>query len=267
MAETMSTTRKAPFSFWRFIQAEFTRDYMLECEEQKYLEKRERIYNFLLMSSSLEKFMLYGFCQCLDTFLYVWTFLPIRITLALIQAIGTLCRFRTSKHSRLFEPAQIIDIVKGLIVLGCAVPMCFMDISVVYHTVRAQAAIKLYMFFNMLEVCDRLLSSFGQDTLDAVYWTATEPRRKHSAGKLLLWLIIAIVYCTIHAILVLLQAITLNVAFNSQNKMLLIIMLTNNFIELKHSVFKKFDRNNLFQLSCSDCRERFHYVILLFVVC
>jgi len=36
---------------------------------------------------------------------------------------------------------------------------------------------------------------------------------------------------------------------------------------LKHSVFKKFDRNNLFQLSCSDCRERFHYVILLFVVC
>ncbi|CAF0897792.1 unnamed protein product [Rotaria sp. Silwood1] len=282
MTDTISNNQRTPFSFWRFIQAEFTRDYMLECEEQKYLEKRERIYNFLLMSTSLEKFMLYGFCQCLDTFLYVWTFLPIRITLALIQAFGTLCRIRTSKPNRLFEPAQIIDIVKGLVVFGCAAPMCFMDISVVYHTVRAQAAIKLYMFFNMLEVCDRLLSSFGQDTLDAVYWTATEPRRKHSAGKLFLWLIIAIVYCialdcieiftyalllVIHAILVLLQAITLNVAFNSQNKMLLIIMLTNNFIELKHSVFKKFDRNNLFQLSCSDCRERFHYVILLFVVC
>jgi hypothetical protein len=44
-----------PISFWRFIQAEFTRDYMLECEEQKYLEKRERIYNFLLMPFSLEK--------------------------------------------------------------------------------------------------------------------------------------------------------------------------------------------------------------------
>ena len=38
-------------------------------------------------------------------------------------------------------------------------------------------------------------------------------------------------------------------------------------MELKTSVFKKFDRNNLFQLSCSDCRERFHYMILLFVVC
>jgi hypothetical protein len=88
-----------------------------------------------------------------------------------------------------------------------------MDISVVYHIVRVQAAIKLYMFFNMLEVshkntlclikliqffkvCDRLLSSFGQDTLDAVYWTATEPRRRHSAWKLFLWIIIAIVYCS-----------------------------------------------------------------------
>ncbi|CAF4358740.1 unnamed protein product, partial [Adineta steineri] len=97
-------------------------------------------------------FMLYGFCQCLDTFLYVWTYLPIRITIALIQAIATLCRLRPSRHNRLFEPAQIIDMVKGLVILGCAVPMCFMDISVVYHTVRAQAAIKLYMFFNMLEV-------------------------------------------------------------------------------------------------------------------
>ena len=58
--------------------------------------------------------------------------------------------------NRLFEPAQIIDMVKGLVVLGCAVPMCFMDISVVYHTVRAQAAIKLYMFFNMLEVSNKL---------------------------------------------------------------------------------------------------------------
>jgi hypothetical protein len=57
-----------------------------------------------------------------------------------------------SSSNRLFEPSQIIDIVKGLVVFGCAVPMCFMDISVVYHTVRAQAAIKLYMFFNMLEV-------------------------------------------------------------------------------------------------------------------
>ena len=38
------------------------------------------------------------------------------------------------------------------------------------------------------------------------------------------------------------------------------------FIELKSSVFKKFDKNNLFQLSCADVRERFHLIVLLLVV-
>lgn len=35
---------------------------------------------------------------------------------------------------------------------------------------------------------------------------------------------------------------------------------------MKGSVFKKFDKNNLFQVSCSDVRERFHLFALLFVV-
>ena len=31
-------------------------------------------------------------------------------------------------------------------------------------------------------------------------------------------------------------------------------------------MFKKFDRNNLLQISCSDARERFHNLVLLTVV-
>ena len=87
-----------------------------------------------------------------------------------------------------------------------------------------------------------------------------------------------------HTSLVLLQATTLNVAINSSNKALLTIMMSNNvshsslkvtnffltfflqFVELKSAVFKKFDKNNLFQLSCSDVRERFHLCVLLLVV-
>lgn len=30
--------------------------------------------------------------------------------------------------------------------------------------------------FASLQVADRLFSSFGQDILDALFWTATEPR-------------------------------------------------------------------------------------------
>ncbi|KAJ4451478.1 hypothetical protein ANN_02941 [Periplaneta americana] len=77
----------------------------------------------------------------------------------------------------------------------------------------------------------------------------------------------------LHSVLVLFQATTLNVAINSNNKALLTIMMSNNtlnkmfqFVELKGSVFKKFDKNNLFQVSCSDVRERFHLFVLLFIV-
>uniref|UniRef100_A0A1B6C086 Protein TAPT1 homolog n=1 Tax=Clastoptera arizonana TaxID=38151 RepID=A0A1B6C086_9HEMI len=43
-------------------------------------------------------------------------------------------------------------------------------------------------------------------------------------------------------------------------------MISNNFVELKGSVFKKFDKNNLFQVACSDVRERFHLFVLLSIV-
>ena len=48
------------------------------------------------------------------------------------------------------------------------------------------------------------------------------------------------------------QATTLNVAINSSNKALLTIMMSNNFVELKGSVFKKFDKNNLFQVKIQN---------------
>ncbi|KIH51007.1 hypothetical protein ANCDUO_18910, partial [Ancylostoma duodenale] len=46
------------------------------------------------------------------------------------------------------------------------------------------------------------------------------------------------------------EATTLNVAFNSHNQALLAIMMSNNFVELKGSVFKKFAKANLFQMAC-----------------
>lgn len=51
--------------------------------------------------------------------------------------------------------------------------------------------------------------------------------------------------------LILCQAITINVAINSHSKALFTVMVSNQFVELKGSVFKKFDVKNVFQLSCS----------------
>lgn len=67
-----------------------------------------------------------------------------------------------------------------------------------YHLIKSQSVIKLYIFYNMLEVGDRLFSAFGQDTIDALFWTATEPRgRKREHLGVIPHLLVAIVYVCI----------------------------------------------------------------------
>ncbi|XP_041131776.1 transmembrane anterior posterior transformation protein 1 homolog [Polyodon spathula] len=253
-------------SLLRFISAELTRGYFLEHNEAKYTERRERVYTCMRIPRELEKLMLFGFFLCLDAFLYVFTLLPLRAILALVRLITFPCCGLNG--TCLLQPAQVCDVLKGFIIVICYFMMHYVDYSMMYHLIRGQSVIKLYIIYNMLEVADRLFSSFGQDILDALYWTATEPKEKKRAHiGLIPHFFMAVLYVFLHAILIMVQASTLNVAFNSHNKSLLTIMMSNNFVEIKGSVFKKFEKNNLFQMSNSDIKERFTNYVLLLIVC
>lgn len=84
--------------------------------------------------------------------------------------------------------------------VGCWAATWKVDTSVMYHLVKSQSVIKLYIFYNMLEVGDRLFSAFGQDTIDALLWTATEPRSRSSRTRhlgTLPHLLFAVVYVCI----------------------------------------------------------------------
>uniref|UniRef100_A0A8D0B4U8 Transmembrane anterior posterior transformation 1 n=1 Tax=Salvator merianae TaxID=96440 RepID=A0A8D0B4U8_SALMN len=253
-------------SLLKFINAELTRGYFLEHNEAKYTERRERVYTCMRIPRELEKLMIFGIFLCLDAFLYVFTLLPLRVFLAMFRFITLPCYGLRDK--RLLQPAQVCDIFKGVILVICYFMMHYVDYSMMYHLIRGQSVIKLYIIYNMLEVADRLFSSFGQDILDALYWTATEPKeRKRAHIGVIPHFFMAVLYVFLHAILIMVQATTLNVAFNSHNKSLLTIMMSNNFVEIKGSVFKKFEKNNLFQMSNSDIKERFTNYVLLLIVC
>lgn len=47
------------------------------------------------------------------------------------------------------------------------------------------------------------------------------------------------------------QLIALNVAVNSYDHALLTLLVSNQFVEIKGSVFKKFEKDNLFQITCA----------------
>lgn len=70
----------------------------------------------------------------------------------------------------------------------------------------------------------------------------------------------------IHALVMVYQLISLNVAVNSYDHALLTLLVSNQFVEIKGSVFKKFEKDNLFQITCADIVERFTLALMLTVV-
>lgn len=60
-----------------------------------------------------------------------------------------------------------------------------------------------------------------------------------------------IYYVVAHATILVYQLIALNTAINSYDHSLLTLLLSNQFVEIKGSVFKKFEKDNLFQITCA----------------
>jgi hypothetical protein len=119
---------------------------------------RERIANFLAVPLAVEKITLFGALLCLDGFLYNFTVLPLRATFALYRFVRLSLRSRQLAH---LPPSHIHSILRLLLVLiPTVVLLVGMDASKMYHTVRGQDTIKLYVIFNALEVSCYTLGSY-----------------------------------------------------------------------------------------------------------
>ncbi|KAJ3231861.1 hypothetical protein HDU81_003474 [Chytriomyces hyalinus] len=227
--------------------------------------KKERIENFLAVPWEFEKLIFLGYLICLDSFLYIFTILPVRILIALHTIFKSIF-FRSSR----LNTSQKCDLMKGLLVIICCYLLENVDGSRVYHSVRGQSTIKLYVIFNMLEIFDKLMSAFGHDILDSLFSkTTTSSSRTLSFHRLnrVTHFSLALAYVFGHSLILFYQVMALNVAINSHNNTLFSLLLSNQFIEIKGSVFKRFERENLFQLSCADIVERFQLSVFILIIC
>lgn len=58
----------------------------------------------------------------------------------------------------------------------------------------------------------------------------------------------------------------MNVAVNSYDHALLTLLVSNQFVEIKGSVFKKFEKDNLFQITCAgEVIVRYLYVGIVLI--
>ena len=166
-------------------------------------------------------------------------------------------------------PDDKADILKGLLMVSTCWVLMYFDASRMYHWIRGQAAIKLYVIYNVLEVSDRLFAAIGQDVLECLFSREALERRPDGRSKVFRpfgLFLLALGYTVIHATSLFYQVMTLNVAVNSYSNALITLLLSNQFVEIKSTVFKKFEKENLFQLTCADVVERFQLWLMLTII-
>jgi hypothetical protein len=91
--------------------------------------------------------MFIGFLICFDSFLYIFTILPLRVLIAFLLFLKSWVSTSVKLNS-----CQKTDLLKGTLVVLCAYFAQFLDPSRMYHSIRGQAILKLYVIFNVLEV-------------------------------------------------------------------------------------------------------------------
>nr|GAT57669.1 predicted protein [Mycena chlorophos] len=263
LAEPLSSA--TPFSIWDYLREELLATDFDSHQELKW----DRVSNFLSIPLAIEKIIGFGFVLCFDSFLYTFTILPIRFALAWPRLMLN----TVSKSAPPLPPSQKSDILRMLLlVVSILILTPLTDASKIYHFIRGQETIKLYVIFNALEIGDRLCASIGQDILDCLFSRSTlEPLSRRipvssHTFRPLLFFVLATLYNVAHSLVMVYQLIALNVAVNSYDHALLTLLVSNQFVEIKGSVFKKFEKDNLFQITCADIVERFTLALMLFVV-
>ncbi|KAK7836660.1 protein pollen defective in guidance 1 [Quercus suber] len=199
-----------------------------------------------------------GFFVCLDSFLSLLTIMPTRIVM-------TLWRLLRTRQFKMWSAAELSDFGCFLI-MACGVTLLQRtDISLIYHMIRGQGTIKLYVVYNVLEIFDRLCQNFNGDVMQTLFnsteglascppenrrlwvWRFIFDEALAMGASNILHLLMIISFISIMEIYIL--AITLSTVIVAHNNALLALLVSNNFAEIKSNVFKRFSKDNIHGLN------------------
>ncbi|KAJ4837767.1 Protein POLLEN DEFTIVE IN GUIDANCE 1 [Turnera subulata] len=227
-------------------------------------KERERVYNTIFhLPWRCEWLIDVGFFVCLDSFLSLLTIMPTRILTTLWRLLNTR-QFKKLSATELSDAGCFIVLASGVALLERT------DISLIYHMIRGQGTIKLYVVYNVLEIFDKLCQNFGGDVLQTLF-NSSEGLANSSPENMRFWIwrfisdqALAIAFSNILMLALFYLYWSCIVAHNNA---LLALLVSNNFAEIKSSVFKRFSKDNIHSLVYSDSVERFHIsAFLLFVL-
>jgi len=223
-------------------------------EEAQFPAPHSHLEEVAKVPKGLEKVLFLGLLLCLDILLHELSFTP-------LQVMWASPRLMTLRKLSITEKGDILRLT--LLMVNVLLVMFLFDVSWVYHYIRGESFLKLYVVFNMLELFERWLRSGGCDLFDLLMasmqqsWISVLPKY-----------VVTIVYCFAHSTMHLVRILLLNVAINTSSSAMFLIIITNNFAEIKSTVFKKYEAKSLFPIVTSDIVERFYLlfdIIFVFV--
>ncbi|KAL3644742.1 hypothetical protein CASFOL_009922 [Castilleja foliolosa] len=228
-------------------------------------KERERVYDTIFrLPWRCELLINFGFFVCFDSFLSLLTIMPTRLIMTLWRLLK-IRQFKSLSSAELSDFGCFVVLVIGVTVLQQA------DISLIYHMIRGQGIIKLYVVYNILEVFDKLCQSFGGNVMQALFSSADGLANcKPENIQFWLWRFISD-----EALAIIVQAITLSTCIVAHDNALFALLVSNNFAEIKSNVFKRYRRENVQSMvyfvsnvvEQPDSVERFHILAyILFVL-
>jgi len=265
--------------------------------------ERGRVYNALLaVPYQLERLLWLGTAVCMDSFLAVFTLLPLRVigalgtfVLCLLQSMipsrqsgdGAQQEFRNKQNlqseenisappsssfskRRALRGDQIYDVLCALMFSFVVTFLWRLKAGSIYYWVKdlTQEFLKLSVLQTALELSDKICCSFLVDVLEALAASCTAFAAQSRWSTLHAYNVmcdaaVALALLTAHGATLMAQALVFGVAMNSQKNTLLALLIASNFTEIKGTVMKRFDPTKIFVLSSQDVVERFHLIIVL----
>ncbi|GIL72082.1 hypothetical protein Vretimale_483 [Volvox reticuliferus] len=177
---------------------------------------------------------------------------------------------RGDLHTPRLSGSQVYDMVCLAILFLATAALRAVRPGSIYYWLKdiTSEFLKMSVLSTAFDMLDKILSNFGNDVLEALSGTCTQ----WLAGKKRLWqlasdALVAGIIVTLHALTLMCQALIVAVALNSSRNGLVALLIANNFVEIKSTVFKKWDSTRIWALVCADAVERFHLLVVLsFVV-
>ncbi|CAK0799762.1 unnamed protein product [Prorocentrum cordatum] len=188
-----------------------------------------------------------------DILLHELSFTPLSALRACLRFLARK-RLRTTELEEEQEQCDLLRV--SLLLLNVALVHVLFDTSWVYHFIRGQSFLKLYVSFNMLEMFERWCRSVGVDLINLLMTSMRDPW-----FRLLRTFALTLFCCLVHTTMHLLRVLLYHVAINTSSSAVLLIIVTNSAGEVKSTVFKRYKSDNLFPIITSDIVERFYLVL------